>query len=183
MGQRLRHPFRHIVAAPTAGGRHRNNAVVTDGRTGDQPRHRLCKVHLHLCPEQPGRHLHAKFHRRPAFAFVFGAEDGAADDALVPVGRSRPVQSAQIVAARVQSHDRGRGRSSSSRGVHTSQNGSVPSTLRQQGHRLGKSSWRICRASRAGRAVVACHQSFLTATMMRTFLPAAQPKLSYQPVR
>ena len=34
-----------------------------------------------------------------------------------------------------------------------------------------------------GAAVVACHQSFLTATMIRTFLPAAQPKLSYQPVR
>ena len=29
MGQRLRHPFRHIVAAPTAGGRHRNDAVVS----------------------------------------------------------------------------------------------------------------------------------------------------------
>ena len=95
MGQRLRHPFRHIVAAPAAGGRHRNDAVVTDGRTGDQTRHRLCKVHLHFCSKQPGRHLHAKLHRRPAFAFVFGAEDGAADDALVPVGRSRPVQSAR----------------------------------------------------------------------------------------
>ena len=40
-----------------------------------------------------------------------------------------------------------------------------------------------CPAQQAARNTVVIHQSFLTATMTRTRLPAAQPKLSYQPVR
>ena len=106
MRQRPGHPFRHVVAAPTAAGRHRDDAVIPDRSARHRAGHRLGKVHLDLCAEQPGCHLYAQLHRRPALPFVFGAEDSVPDDALIPVGRGGPFQPAQIVAGPGQPHSR-----------------------------------------------------------------------------
>ena len=179
-GKGLCHPLRHIVAALFAGGRYRKDAVVTPVKARYRFGQGLRTMHSDLAAKEQAGHLHAQLHSCPGRALIFRPQHRAADKAGVSVGRGCPIQPPQVVLGAAQPH-----------GGCTAQLcqpiGAVRAGRPAAQHPVTKrAAARVKHPAQlpqcAAQAAVIKHQSFLTAMMTRTFFPAAQPKLSYQPV-
>lgn len=181
MGQRPGHSLRHIVPSCPAGRRHRDDTVILQRKTLCRLRLRHRPPHAHLCAKQQLRHPHAHFLRCPRCGSIFSVQYPAAHASLVSKRRCCTGQPSQVMLSLVQPGTCAaqrlplRGAVSTLR--HTAQHpvakGAPPGV--QQLPQASHGPPRQC--------VTVLDQSFLTAMMTRTFLPAAAPKLSYQPVR
>ena len=150
----------------------------------------FARRHEKLCNEIAGtpttvlgimlRHLHDAAHSRPGRALIFCPQHRAADKAGVSVGRGCPIQPPQVVLGAAQPH--GGCTAQLCQPIGTVRAGRPaaqhPVTKRAAARVKHPAQLPQC----AAQAAVIKHQSFLTAMMTRTFFPAAQPKLSYQPV-
>ena len=124
---------------------------------------------------------HAQLHRRPWCSLILCPQDGPPHAALIPERCRCAAQAAQIMLRCVQP-DAGL----PAQPVHFFRTVRAGPYAAQ--HRIAEGApTRIKQlpypAQCPARGAVIAHQSFFTATITRTRLPAAQPKLSYQPVR
>ena len=172
-------PF--FIPAHPAGSRHRHHAVVADGKAGHGLHLRPEAAHPDFAPEQKPRHLHAQLISSPRGSLELCPQHAPPDAARIAVGRGGTFQIFDVVPLPGQT----KGRAAAQRlqflfaigaGAHRPQH---PVTKRAAA-RVKHPAQLPQNAANA--AVFNLHQSFLTAMMTRTFLPAVQPKLSYQPV-
>ena len=178
-GKGLCHPLRHIVAALFAGGRYRTIRSYPMARPGTgcgrgSPLHGQFTAKGQL--GQTVAHLHSP----PRLALILCVQDAAPHTAANCNGRARLPHPAAPGSAAPGSRMPGLRRSVSSprRSPGNQYIPQHPVTKRA----AARVEQLPHRPQRPAQGAVIVHQSFLTAMMTRTFFPAAQPKLSYQPV-